>query len=109
MKRIMLLVFCLTILSPPAYAQSDADLIQQALAAAARRAQEAAAVIKWNADYTYETLKEGTNTWVCYTGPARRVDGRSPCNARALRTLTGSHRTASSGRRVRTRRQSARW
>ncbi len=50
MKRLMLLVFGLTTLSAPAYAQSDTALIEQALAAAPRRAQEAAAVIKWNAD-----------------------------------------------------------
>ena len=66
MKRLMLLVFGLTTLSAPAYAQSDGDLIDQALAAAPGRAREAAAVIKWNADYTHETLKAGTNTWVCY-------------------------------------------
>ena len=66
MKRLLLFVFGLIILAPPAYAQSTAALIEQALAAASPRAREGAAVIKWNADYTYETLKEGTNTWVCY-------------------------------------------
>ena len=35
------------------------------LAAAPRRVREGAAVIKWNAVYTYETLKEGTNRLVC--------------------------------------------
>ena len=47
------------------YAQT-AETIERALAAAPGRAAEGAAVIKWNADHTYETLKEGTNTWVCY-------------------------------------------
>ena len=82
MKRLMLLVFGLTTLSAPAYAQSDTALIEQALAAAARRAQEAAAVIKWNADYTHETLKAGTNTWVCY----HRSDERRWCMARSYGT-----------------------
>ena len=58
MKRLLLFVFGLIILAPPAYAQSTAALIEQALAAASPRAGEGAAVIKWNADYTYETLKE---------------------------------------------------
>ncbi len=66
MKRLMLHVVGLTTFALPVYAQSDAALIEQALAAAPGRAREAAAVIKWNADYTYETIKEGTNTWVCY-------------------------------------------
>ncbi len=85
MKRFMLLVFGLTTLSPSAYAQSDAELIEQALTAAPRRAQEAAVVIKWNADYTYETLKEGTNTWVCYhrSDEARRPPFAVQCTSSA--------------------------
>ncbi len=47
-------------------AQATAEAIDRALAAAPRRAREGAGVIKWNADYTYETLKEGTNRLVCY-------------------------------------------
>ena len=85
MNRLMLVVFGLTILSPPAYAQSDTELIEQALGAAPRRAQEAAAVIKWNVDYTYETLKEGTNTWVCYhrSDEARRPSFAVQCTSTA--------------------------
>ena len=48
------------------YAQSNAQIIEGALSAAPRRAREGAAVIKWNADYTYTTIKEGTNALVCY-------------------------------------------
>lgn len=66
MKRVILLALGLTALTSAAYAQSNAELIEEALAAAPGRAREGAAVIKWNADHTYETLKEGTNTWVCY-------------------------------------------
>jgi hypothetical protein len=36
------------------------------LAAAPRQMRDGATVIKWNADYTYETLKKGTNRLVCY-------------------------------------------
>ena len=56
-------------------AQSAQDAIDNALAAAPARAREGAAVIRWNADHTYATLKEGTNTFVCYdrSGETRRA------------------------------------
>src|SRR4029077_13501308 len=37
-----------------------------ALAAAPQQMREGATVIKWKADYTYDTLKKGTNRLVCY-------------------------------------------
>jgi hypothetical protein len=40
--------------------------VEKALAAAPRQAREGAAVIKWKADFTYDTLKPGTNRIVCY-------------------------------------------
>ena len=49
-----------------AYGQTQAEIIERALAAAPPRARAAAAVIRWNPDHTYETLKEGTNLLVCY-------------------------------------------
>jgi hypothetical protein len=67
MHRMTVLLFCAALSVPTAgYAQSTAAQIEQALAAAPERAREGAAVIKWKADHTYETLKEGTNSWVCY-------------------------------------------
>lgn len=62
MKRTILV---LTLLSIPIGASAQ-ETIEGALAAAPGRAREDAAVIKWNGDFTYETLKEGTNRWVCY-------------------------------------------
>ena len=47
-------------------AQSIAEVVEDALAPLPARLAEGAAVIKWNSDFTYETLKEGTNRWVCY-------------------------------------------
>jgi hypothetical protein len=44
-------------------AQSAVD---RALAAAPERARADASVIQWNADFTYETLKEGSGPLVCY-------------------------------------------
>jgi hypothetical protein len=46
-------------------AQSNPE-VEKALLAAPRSAREGAAVIKWKADYTYDTLKPGTNRIVCY-------------------------------------------
>ena len=68
MKRIVLMFLGLAALasSSSVYAQTNAETIQRALTAAPSRAREGAGVIQWNADYTYETLKEGTNTLVCY-------------------------------------------
>ena len=66
MKRLVLLVLGVAAGATGAHAQSNAELIEGALAAAPARARDAAAVIQWNADFTYETLKEGTNRIVCY-------------------------------------------
>ena len=67
MKRIVLLVLGVAAFSSGAYAQSNAVLIEQALAAAPGRAREGAAVVKWAADHTYTMIKEGTNQLVCYS------------------------------------------
>ena len=66
MTRIVLIVVGLLVVSTNVYAQTTAETIERALAAAPQRAREATAVIQWNDDYTYETLKEGTNRLVCY-------------------------------------------
>jgi uncharacterized lipoprotein NlpE involved in copper resistance len=66
MKRTTLLAVGLLALSSSAFAQTPAEAIEKALAAAPRNAREAAAVIKWKADGTYDTLKPGTSRLVCY-------------------------------------------
>jgi hypothetical protein len=65
MKRIVL--FALGVLvSTSAFAQAPADTIEKALLAAPRNLKEGAAVIKFKADGTYDTLKPGTNRLVCF-------------------------------------------
>ena len=76
MKHIILVVFGVGSIQASATAQTAAEPIERALAAAPRRAREGAAVIKWNADYTYETLKEGTNRLICHDRSDER--GRRP-------------------------------
>ena len=53
-------------LSVGAFAQSPADPLETALKAAPPRMKDGATVIKWKPDYTYETLRKGTNRLVCY-------------------------------------------
>jgi hypothetical protein len=53
-------------LSAAGFAQTTAEIVDRALAAAPRQMKDGATVIKWNADFTYETLKKGANRMVCY-------------------------------------------
>jgi len=64
MKRIALFLLVVLAVSTSAWAQSDA--IDKALLAAPANLRDGATVIKWNPDFTYETLKKGTNKLVCY-------------------------------------------
>ena len=66
MKRTALLVLGVIAISTSAFAQAPADAIDEALAAAPANLREGATVIKWKPDYTYDTLKKGTNRLVCY-------------------------------------------
>jgi hypothetical protein len=66
MKRIILAAFGVLAVAAGAEAQTPAQTIERALAPLSGRAREGAAVIQFNADQTYSTLKEGTNSWVCY-------------------------------------------
>jgi len=65
MKRIAILVLAALAVSVSAFAQSQSD-IDKALLAAPANLKEAATVIKWKPDYTYDTLRKGTNRLVCY-------------------------------------------
>src|SRR6202035_3936401 len=66
MKRIALLVFGVWMVSIGALAQAPDAAIEKALLAAPANLREAATVIKWKPDFTYETLKKGTSRLVCY-------------------------------------------
>jgi hypothetical protein len=71
MKRLVPIVLGLVAAASTASAQAPAaqasdPAIERALAAAPRQMKEGATVIKWKPDYTYDTLKKGTNRLVCY-------------------------------------------
>jgi hypothetical protein len=54
---------------PTASAQDAA--LEKALLAAPRQMKDGATVIKWKSDFTYETLRKGTNRLVCYERPVQ--------------------------------------
>lgn len=97
MKHIILVVVGVVSIQASANAQTTAETIERALAAAPGRARESAAVIKWNADYTYETLKEGTNSMVCYD----RSDERNRRPFAVVCTSVGNLDRAAQNRRFR--------
>jgi hypothetical protein len=65
MKRIALVLLGLAAVSTGAFAQAP-DPIATAVAAAPANMRDGATVIKWKPDFTYDTLRKGTNRLVCY-------------------------------------------
>jgi hypothetical protein len=66
MKRIIPILLGVVALSASAVAQSNDEMVDRALTAAPRNMRDGATVVKWKADYTYDTVKQGTNKIVCY-------------------------------------------
>jgi hypothetical protein len=66
MKRIALFVLGVIAVSTGALAQAPDAAVDTALLAAPANLREAATVIKWKPDFTYDTLKKGTSRLVCY-------------------------------------------
>ncbi len=66
MKRFVMTAGVLAMMTAGAPAQDQAETITKAVQAAPRAARDGAMVIRWKADYTYDTLRPGTNRIVCY-------------------------------------------
>jgi hypothetical protein len=66
MKRVALLILVVSVLATNALAQKPNDPVAKALSALPANLRDGAGVIKWKPDFTYETLKKGTNHLVCY-------------------------------------------
>ena len=66
MKRIAMFLFGVMVVSTSAWAQAPDAAVDTALLAAPASLRDGATVIKWKADFTYETLRKGTNRLVCY-------------------------------------------
>jgi hypothetical protein len=65
MKRILAVLLGVFAFSAIAFAQNSEE-IEKALLPAPRNMKEGATVIKWKSDFTYDTLRKGTNKLVCY-------------------------------------------
>jgi len=72
MKVITAVSFVLA-LSISAFAQTSPE-IDKALLAAPAQMKDAATVIKWKSDFTYDTLRKGTSRLVCYDRPIQPGD-----------------------------------
>ena len=83
MKRIVLIGVGLLAMTGSALAQAPAGNFDAALAAAPPNMRDGAMVIKWKADGTYDTLRPGTNTLVCYdqSGEPSEQPFSSQCTA----------------------------
>src|SRR5687768_763379 len=67
MKRHVFAALGVLVIATTAFAQAPAeDPIEKVLMAAPRAMKDGATVIKWKSDFTYDTLRKGTNTLVCY-------------------------------------------
>src|SRR5262245_5562243 len=66
MKRKITIVLSTLAVAAIAYAQAPADPIATAVLAAPANLRDGATVVKWKPDFTYETLRKGTNRLVCY-------------------------------------------
>jgi hypothetical protein len=63
----LLIVTGMLAVSASVFAQPASDPnVEAALAAAPRNLRDGATVIKWKPDFTYDTLRKGTNRLVCY-------------------------------------------
>lgn len=95
MKRIILAIVGVLTVSVSARAQTPEETIELAIEASLFRHGGDVTLITWNADYTYETVQQGTNTVVCYDRSNER--DRAPFSAQCT-SLTNLDRVAQNRR-----------
>jgi hypothetical protein len=67
MKGLALVVLGALVVSTPSWAQAPADAaVEKALLAAPENMKKDATVVAFKADYTYDTVRKGTNQMVCF-------------------------------------------
>ena len=72
MKLLTAVVLCTLVISGTLLAQAQTSPeIEKALLGAPAQMKAAATVIKWKSDFTYDTLRKGTNRLVCYERPVQ--------------------------------------
>jgi hypothetical protein len=102
-----LIVFGLLVAASGASAQTPAEIIARAVLAAPANAREGAMVIKWKPDYTYDTLRPGTNRLVCFDRSGEPGEVAFAVQCTSVGNLDGSHRTEVRGQRDSAKRQAA--
>lgn len=76
MKRTLLIASGILVASACAFGQQAE--IDKALTAAPANMKKDATVIHWKSDFTYDTLKKGTNKMVCYDMSGKPTHERTP-------------------------------
>ena len=71
MKRMIPVVLVLLAFAAGVFAQTPDPALEKALSAAPRQMKDGATVIKWKSDFTYDTVRKGTNRLVCYERPTQ--------------------------------------
>src|SRR5580765_3587104 len=71
--KLVIAIAIVAALSVCAFAQTSPE-IEKALSAAPAQMKDGATVIHWKSDFTYDTLKKGTNRLVCYDRPVQPGD-----------------------------------
>jgi len=66
MKRIVGIVFGALLTTVSAQAQTPAEVVEQAVSKSPLKFQGEATLIKWKPDFTYDIIRKGSNTLVCY-------------------------------------------
>src|SRR5262245_55973008 len=74
MKRMMFIVICVLLIAGATVALAQDPAIEKALLPAPPNMKQGATVIKWKSDFTYDTLRKGTNKLVCYERPIQQGD-----------------------------------
>ena len=104
MKHMVLIVlgFGALVLASNAYAQSDAALVEQALAAAPRRASADASVVNGAPTIPTQRSRKARIRSSVIAGQMNVTDNPSPYSARAWRTSTGWRKIVGFMQRART-------
>lgn len=69
MKRMTFFLVSILAFSAIAFGQASTPEIDKALLPAPAQMKAAATIIKWKSDFTYDTVRKGTNRLVCYERP----------------------------------------
>jgi hypothetical protein len=69
MKRLISVILGIVTVSAIVIAQAPDAALEKALLPAPRQMKDGATVIKWKSDFTYDTVRKGTNRLVCYERP----------------------------------------